>query len=121
MRNTIELTEVRGNQLRLGAIGLATAAAFWPVLPAHPPLACPLKSLTGIPCPFCGMTRGVVAAVHGDLIGSLRYNPAAILVVALVAFVIVRARLPATRAPAWTVFGLGAALWIYNITLNPTF
>jgi hypothetical protein len=121
MKATVELADVRGNQLRLAAVALATAAAVWPALPAHPSLACPLRSLTGIPCPMCGMTRGVVAAVHGDILGSLRYNPAAILVVALVAFVIVRARLPMTRAPAWVVLGLGAALWIYNVTLNPTF
>ena len=42
------------------------------LLPVHPPLACPLLARTGIPCPLCGMTRAVVAAVHGDIIGSLR-------------------------------------------------
>ena len=67
------------------------------------------------------MTRAVVAAVHGDLIGSLRFNPGGVFVLALVAYVIVRARLPRTRSPVWLVFGVLGALWAYNIALNPTF
>jgi hypothetical protein len=43
--------------------------------------SCPLRSLTGIPCPLCGMTRGVEALVHGDVVGSLRLNPGALLLV----------------------------------------
>ncbi len=59
------------------------AAAIWPVLPLHPPLACPLRSITGIPCPLCGMTRACIAAVHGHLGASLAFNPGGILVVLL--------------------------------------
>ena len=32
---------------------------------------------TGIPCPFCGMTRACVAAAHGHVAQSLAFNPAA--------------------------------------------
>jgi hypothetical protein len=76
--------------------------------------SCPLRSLTGIPCPLCGMTRGVEALVHGDVVGSLRMNPGALLLVltavAFVGFVLVprRARLftvPAWSVPAWSVRG----------------
>ena len=59
------------------------AAAIWPVLPLHPPLACPLRSITGIPCPLCGMTRACIVAVHGHLGASLAFNPGGILVVLL--------------------------------------
>jgi hypothetical protein len=121
MNNTVEFTQVRGRDLRIAALGLLGAAALWRVSPVHPPLVCPLRATTGVPCPFCGMTRAVVAAVHGDLLGSLRYNPGGVLVLALVAYVIVRARLPATRAPVWIVAGLLGALWLYNVALNPTF
>jgi hypothetical protein len=119
--NSIEFTQVRGRDLRIAGIGLITVAALWQVSPVHPPLACPLRTTTGIPCPFCGMTRAVVAAVHGDLIGSLRFNPGGLLVLALAAYVILRARLPRARAPVGLVFGVLGALWIYNIALNPTF
>jgi Protein of unknown function (DUF2752) len=119
--NVVEFTHVQGRNVRIVAVGLVAVAAVWPILPAHPPLACPLRSATGIPCPFCGMTRAVVAAAHGDVVGSLRFNPAGILVLALAAYVIFRPRLPRVRAPVWILFAVGAVLWAYNIALNPTF
>ncbi len=36
---------------------------------------CPFMDLTGVPCPYCGMTRSWIALVRGDVMGSLRYNP----------------------------------------------
>lgn len=30
-------------------------------------ISCPLKYLTGIPCPFCGLTRGTAWMVRGEL------------------------------------------------------
>jgi Protein of unknown function (DUF2752) len=43
-----------------------TTAGFFPV--------CPLYALTGYACPGCGMTRGLHALLHGDILGSLDYN-----------------------------------------------
>ena len=117
----VEFTQVRGRDLRIAGVGLVAVAALWRLSPVHPPLLCPLRTATGIPCPFCGMTRAVVAAVHGDLLGSLRFNPGGVFVLALAVYVIVRARLPRARAPVWLVFGVLGALWAYNILLNPTF
>lgn len=39
-----------------------------------PGLTCPLKLLTGVPCPGCGMTRAFVAIAHGDLSAARDYN-----------------------------------------------
>jgi hypothetical protein len=67
--------------LCLGAIGVA-----W-LLPAAPPGgglsvggttlpdACGLKRIAGIPCPGCGLTRSWVAALEGDLAGSVAFHP----------------------------------------------
>lgn len=41
----------------------------------HVPDICPFRNMTGLPCPFCGMTRSVVCAMHGDIAGSLKYHP----------------------------------------------
>jgi len=41
-------------------------AGFFPV--------CPLLKLTGIACPGCGMTRGLHALLHGDVVSALDYN-----------------------------------------------
>jgi hypothetical protein len=36
---------------------------------------CPLKFVTGIPCPTCGGTRALRALGHGAVLAALRLNP----------------------------------------------
>ena len=107
--------------LRIGATAMLGAALVWPALPVHPPYACPLRTLTGIPCPLCGMTRAVVAAVHGHVVTSLRYNPAGILLVALAVALVVGWRAERVHIPPWVLPVAFALLWAWNLTLNPTF
>lgn len=54
---------------------------------ASGPVLCPLRRVTGVWCPGCGMTRAIGWLVHGDLAESWRYHPWAAVVVAQVAFV----------------------------------
>ena len=35
---------------------------------------CPFRSLTGLWCPGCGLTRATHHLLHGDVLGALRYN-----------------------------------------------
>ena len=42
--------------------------------PHLPGWACPLRSLTGIPCPTCFLTRATELALRGDLKGSLQQH-----------------------------------------------
>jgi hypothetical protein len=39
------------------------------------PDLCPLHRLTGMPCPGCGVTRGLVGLSHGDFSFALGANP----------------------------------------------
>ena len=66
----------------LAALGLAAGAMFalvgLPPVSVHGPL-----HFVGIMDPACGMTRGVVAVLRGDLESAVAFNPASPLVPAL--------------------------------------
>lgn len=47
------------------------------------PVTCPLRAVTGIPCPVCGTTRGVVALFNSDFAQAWHFNPLSYLVVGL--------------------------------------
>ena len=107
------------------AVGIAVLLA--PVVPALAPWlpACPLKRLTGIPCPGCGATRAALALVRGEPAHAFSHYPLWALVwVGLVAgglvaglWVATGRRLPWPRSPRW--LWLGAALllanWVFNV------
>jgi hypothetical protein len=67
-----------GKRLRWQAVGFFAAPLVGAVLVGHgaslPLPACPLRYLTGIPCPTCGMTRSFVALAQGDLAGAVDYH-----------------------------------------------
>ena len=65
---------------------------------------CPVKKVTGLPCPSCGSTRAVVSLVQGDVKKSFLENPIGIL---LVSFIIM--------GPPWIVWDFlsGNATFMY--------
>jgi hypothetical protein len=48
------------------------------------PDVCLYQRILGHPCPGCGLTRSVVSLAHGDLPAAWSYNPAGLLVFAVV-------------------------------------
>jgi hypothetical protein len=116
MRRRLSVPE----KLGLFGLGLAPAAFVWPLATGLTGLGlpCPLRWLTGVPCPACGLTTASVALVRGDLAGAAAANPAVFLLAALAVAVgpllVLRAtgRLPApvpwsARARARTGWGIG--------------
>jgi hypothetical protein len=118
---TVSRTTLNTREVRAGAAAMLGLALVWPQLPVHPPMACPLRTITGVPCPLCGMTRSVVALVHGHLLESLRFNPAGIVVAFLALALIAGFRLERFTVPAWVLVSLAAVLWAWNVGFNPTF
>lgn len=111
--------------MRLGAAAiLAGLALVWLVAGATPDyvtvlghpltLGCGMKTLFGIPCPGCGMTRSVVFTLHGHLASALAVNPVGPVFLAGVLFLV--AALVAGRWwRAIGYYGLGtAALLVVN-------
>lgn len=71
---------VRRGYLPALSLPLGTAGALAAGSLAAAPTVCPFRICTGQACPGCGMTRGIAAALRGDLPLSVRYHPLAMVV-----------------------------------------
>ena len=83
---------------------------------------CPMLFLTGIECPFCGMTRASVALARGDVQSALAYHPIAPLVLAGVLFLLAVIALGRTNAllrgqRPLLLLGAIAVLWVLRLAL----
>ncbi len=78
-------------------------------------LPCPLRSLTGVPCPFCGMTRGVTAVVHGDVAHAALLNPGSVLLVVAAVALLLSWRVGRVTMPGWVPVAVVAALWAFEL------
>jgi len=65
MARTAFLSRIRqsGYLLPAALTGYLWLKGGWPELPG---LSCPLRALTGIPCPTCFLTRATCASLRGD-------------------------------------------------------
>lgn len=61
--------------LRLGAMAAASVAAAWVHQNHDPGALCPLRRLTGVPCPFCGSTTVFMEAGARHWGAALTANP----------------------------------------------
>ena len=118
---------------RLGGFGLLAGAAAlaWPEFTDSTGLGlpCPLRTLTGVPCPACGLTTAAVALVRGEFAAAWAASPLifglALLAVAAVPLVVLRATgvltdprpwSPARRQrTGWLAGLLAVASWLFQL------
>ena len=98
--------------------------------PQLPGFSCPLRALTGIPCPTCFLTRAISAALTGDIPQALNWHlfgpvVAAILVGWSVVSIRQRRLLPrgvlqgaAARPTIAISIGAFLAYWLLRLSLN---
>ena len=72
-----------GVAARTAGVAAAVLAASLVHLPGRPSTLCLLRTVTGIPCPFCGGTTAAVHLGHGDVTGALRASPLAVVLLAV--------------------------------------
>lgn len=94
---------------------------------------CPMKNLTGLPCPSCGSTRATMKILHGDLWEGICLNPNAIFILLFILLFPVVFYLRHSSKPGiyrdinrkmsslWFIIPfvcLETAIWIHNLAIG---
>ena len=85
------------------------------------PMLCSFRALTGVPCPSCGSTRGVLLLTEGDVIGAFLMNPLVMITLAVLATIFtlrllfaVQVKWNLGRRERWVYLGLVIAAILAN-------
>ena len=112
--------------LPLIAIAFLYLAAFlYDKLIVSRGVPCILNLYTGYYCPGCGNTRSVMALLRGDIIASLRYNPAIIMLALVCTIFYIELLFKTFSKPkkilprnGWFLFAVLGSLFIFYILRN---
>lgn len=110
---------VRLRELRYAGLAMLVPASVSPLLPQGLGFPCALRALTGVPCPFCGLTRSVTATARLDLAAAFDLNPAGIAIVAAALALLLTWRVQRVRVPLWVIPTAVVALWAYQLACYP--
>lgn len=112
-----------------GVLWLASAVGAYVMTRVRgvPVVLCPLKNLTGWPCPTCGGTRAGVALLSGDPLRAITMNPfVTVLLLAAPAWIVWRvatgrAMSARSASRAWVIVGtLLLVNWVYVLWRHST-
>lgn len=109
-RLEIDLRPLRYAGAAMLALGLAL-----PHVPGNPGLPCPLRTVTGLPCPFCGLTTSVKSTVGGRIGPALAANPGGLLIVAFAVMLLLWPNRRQLHLPAPAVMGAIALSWLFEL------
>jgi hypothetical protein len=112
---TVTLDVEQSRHLRWAAGAMVGAGLVMTHLPAGVGLPCPLRTVTGVPCPLCGMTTSVKATLAGDLGRALAANPAGVLAVVLAVVLLVSRPQSIRVPPLAVVVAVLVAMWLFEL------
>jgi hypothetical protein len=81
-------------------------------------LKCPMKSITGMDCPGCGMQRSILLLMRGEVYESIKQYPATITILLMLVFLVLHLKFKFTNGATVLKY-----IFIFNaiiITLNFT-
>lgn len=83
-------------------------------------LGCPIKQITGIECPACGMTRAVISLCRLDFAAAFNYHPLVFLLPVIILFIVKGGKIFKNRFINYTVMFaiIGAFVINYGIRLS---
>jgi hypothetical protein len=98
----------------LGGAMLALGLVL-PHVSGDPGVACPLRTFTGVPCPFCGLTTSVKAVLGGNGRAAAAANPFGIGLVALAVVLLLLPRWRRVSVPVVVLAGGVALSWLFEL------
>ena len=106
---------LNGLLVLLGALAYASALLFgW---------NCPIKYLTGVPCPGCGLSRALAALLRLDFRTALRFHPMVFVLPPVVLYALFGKKplfgsKDLERMLLWSVIVLDIAIWLIRLALH---
>ena len=78
---------------------------------------CPIRFLTGISCPGCGMTRAWISVLKGDLHAAFSFHPLFLIMIPTVIVILFREKIPRRlyKGLTWTLIVLFLAVYLYRM------
>ncbi len=80
-------------------------------------ITCPIRAVSGIPCPACGMTRSFLALLQLDWKESLYYNPCTIPFVLAFLVAVHRDKIPCKNKLALDLLVVTTAVFVFLVYL----
>lgn len=80
-------------------------------------IGCPIKYMTGISCPGCGMTRAVVECIHLDFIRAWYYHPLFFTLPIIIIVLFFWAKIPSRIRKTMMIACIVAYIAVYFIRL----